>query len=538
MALLYESIYGDIITFAIVFLGAVYWWLSSKYTYWSDRGVPGPKPSVIFWNAKDIVLRKKIRAEVYQEVYNELGGNAFGGVYFFSQPAVLLKDPELIKACMVKDFTHFQDRETSVSGGRSMGFMGYTLLALRGSSWKNLRSKLTPTFSSGQLKAMISTMAARAGELTACMPTLVDADGCADVKEVSARFTTDVVGSCVFGLQSDAISNPDSAFRKMGVQLFSPSASLFLSSVLLQHLPRFLQKLLVFFKRKGNSEYFLRLIADTVKEREEKGIVRNDFLQLLLDIRNKEKSEKAAVSDGFKQSSETSNGTNHGEGGNENESDNIEFDDRVMAAQCIVFFVAGFETTSTTMSYCLYELASNQGIQEKLKQEIDTVLGRHNGLLTYDALKDMKYLDQVIDETLRKHPPAGSVSRRCNKPYVIPGTKVLIEEGMIVHVPIYALHHDPKYYPQPEKFDPERFSEENKSKRHHFTYLPFGDGPRMCIGMRFALLQAKVGLAALVSKFRFTPCPKTPSPLCFDVNSPVASVKGPLRLQITKRMAK
>jgi cytochrome P450 len=89
----------------------------------------------------------------------------------------------------------------------------------------------------------------------------------------------------------------------------------------------------------------------------------------------------------------------------------------------------------------------------------------------------------VVSETLRKYPPVPILSRECTKTYKIPGTNIILEKGILTVVPVLALHHDPKYYPDPERFDPERFSEEEKAKRHHYVYLPFGEGPRICIGM-------------------------------------------------------
>jgi cytochrome P450 family 6 len=87
-----------------------------------------------------------------------------------------------------------------------------------------------------------------------------------------------------------------------------------------------------------------------------------------------------------------------------------------------------------------------------------------------------------IAETLRKYPPVPFLTRECTKGYTIPGTDVTLEKGMLVVIPVLGIHKDPKYYPNPEKFDPDRFRVEAKSKRHHFTYLPFGEGPRVCIG--------------------------------------------------------
>ena len=89
-----------------------------------------------------------------------------------------------------------------------------------------------------------------------------------------------------------------------------------------------------------------------------------------------------------------------------------------------------------------------------------------------------------VSETLRKYPPAALLSRRCEYPYRLPGTQFDLPTGMRVVIPIYGIHHDPKYYPQPDKFNPDRFDDENKSSRHPNTYLPFGEGPRNCIGIK------------------------------------------------------
>jgi len=85
-------------------------------------------------------------------------------------------------------------------------------------------------------------------------------------------------------------------------------------------------------------------------------------------------------------------------------------------------------------------------------------------------------------ETLRKHPPLSNINRIVTQPYTIPDTTAELEKGVRVIIPIYAIHHDPCYYPEPDRFDPERFSDEAKSSRPHFTFLPFGEGPRNCIG--------------------------------------------------------
>ncbi|XP_033608494.1 probable cytochrome P450 6a13, partial [Cryptotermes secundus] len=130
--------------------------------------------------------------------------------------------------------------------------------------------------------------------------------------------------------------------------------------------------------------------------------------------------------------------------------------------------IEGFVTSSTPMTFCFYELPLHQDTQERLRGEIDIVLKKHEGKITYEAIQEMEYLDKVV---------AGSRTKR-TKCYSIPDTDIVLEKGIRKFIRILALHHDPKYYPDPERIDPERFSEEEKAKRHHYVYLPLGEGPR------------------------------------------------------------
>jgi cytochrome P450 family 6 len=128
------------------------------------------------------------------------------------------------------------------------------------------------------------------------------------------------------------------------------------------------------------------------------------------------------------------------------------------------------------------------------------------------------------------------LNRECTKDYKIPGTDVVLEKGMTTVIPVLALHHDPKYYPEPERFDPERFNEDEKAKRHHYVYLPFGEGPRICIGMRFGLMQTKVGLISILSKYQLNVSKKTAVPLVFDTKTVIMTTVGGMWLQIKKRV--
>lgn len=129
----------------------------------------------------------------------------------------------------------------------------------------------------------------------------------------------------------------------------------------------------------------------------------------------------------------------------------------------------------------------------------------------------MNYL--IFPETLRKYPILPFIDRIAIADYPVPDTKTFIEKGRKIFIPIYAIQRDPEYYPDPEKFDPERFTPEAVQKRHAMTFLSFGDGPRLCIGQRFGLMQAKIGLVTLIKNYRWTKTAKTVYPVKYSFSN-------------------
>lgn len=203
------------------------------------------------------------------------------------------------------------------------------------------------------------------------------------------------------------------------------------------------------------------------------------------------------------------------------EKGKINISDEDITAQAFLFFLAGFDTISMQMSFMSHELAVNPEIQEQLRKEVDETLRKFDNVLTYEALLGMKYMDMVVSETLRKWTTGIATDRICTKSFTIepklPNEKPLfIEKGTPVVLPMYAIHRDPKYYPDPEKFDPERFNDENKRKINPYTYVPFGVGPRACIGTRLALLEIKTLFCYLLAQFEIVPIEQTQIPLKFS----------------------
>lgn len=204
-----------------------------------------------------------------------------------------------------------------------------------------------------------------------------------DIRDVLSRFTIDVVGRCAFGIECNTLKNPQSEFREHGQKFFDPKGVDKIRSTIGFALPSKLLK--AFHARQTSPEvetFFMSVMKETVSYREENNIHRNDFMHLLLQLKNRgELSDDETLQIKGNRSISNSSGR-------------LTFNE--LAAQCFGFFIAGFETTSSTMTFALLELAMNQDIQEKLRKEILTILKKFDGKICYEAMMEMKYLNMVI----------------------------------------------------------------------------------------------------------------------------------------------
>lgn len=205
------------------------------------------------------------------------------------------------------------------------------------------------------------------------------------------------------------------------------------------------RKLHIPLNPKEPADFFLSSFLQTLEYREKNNIKRNDFVSLLLGIKHS-------------------------------------YTPTELAAESLLVFVGGSETSSTLITFTCYELALNFDMQQRLRDEINAEIEENDGNLTYEMLFGFKYLDMIVTESLRKYPPIPSALRQSTKEYTIPGTSLTIPKGTSIEIPVYSLQRDPEHYPEPNKFDPLRFTPENSKARNPFTYLPFGEGPRNCIG--------------------------------------------------------
>ncbi|XP_050294392.1 cytochrome P450 9e2-like [Anthonomus grandis grandis] len=499
----------------VVLLGLITWKFYLKpYRVWRNMGVPQTNPVIFFGDTWATFFKFMSLPQWMSWIYNKHPESKYTGMYQFTIPVLAVRDPAMIRQLAVKDFDYFTDHNSFTISDDIDPLWSGNLFSLKGQTWRDMRALLSGSFTSSKMRALYHLIYEEAVKFSEHFKNKNEQLIRLELKDSFTRFTNDVIASTAFGIKVDSLENPDNEFYKMGKVMTNFNGFWFLLRFIGIILCPWLFKIfgITFLPGKAE-EFFIKTIKETIKVREEQKIVRPDMINLLLEVKNGQstKEENDLVPDtGFAVVQEHVKAKKQ-----------VNITDMDIASQAVIFFLAGFDTVSMAMCYTCYELAINPEIQDKLKKEIKETNERANGKPSYEDILEMKYLDMVISESLRKWPVAPAADRVCVKPYTLEPTepyerKIHFEVGMSFWIPVYGLHRDPKYYPEPEKFIPERFSEENKGKLTPYTYFPFGVGPRACIGSRFALLEVKLVLFHLLKEFSLVTTEETAVPLKFD----------------------
>ncbi|XP_012351940.1 cytochrome P450 3A4 isoform X2 [Nomascus leucogenys] len=438
-------------------------------------GIPGPTPLPFLGN---ILSYRKGFWTFDMECHKKYG--KVWGFYDGRQPVLAITDPDMIKTVLVKEcYSVFTNRRPF----GPVGFMKSAISIAEDEEWKRIRSLLSPTFTSGKLKEMVPIIAQYGDVLVRNLRQEAETGKPVTLKDVFGAYSMDVITSTSFGVNIDSLNNPQDPFVENTKKLLRfDFLDPFFLSIIFPFLTPILEVLNIsVFPREVTS--FLRKSVKRMKESRLKDTQKHrvDFLQLMIDSQNSKETESHKA-----------------------------LSDLELVAQSIIFIFAGYETTSSVLSFIMYELATHPDVQQKLQEEIDAVLP-NKAPPTYDTVLQMEYLDMVVNETLRLFPIAMRLERVCKKDVEING--MFIPKGVVVMIPSYVLHHDPKYWTEPGKFLPERFSKKNKDSIDPYIYTPFGTGPRNCIGMRFALMNMKLALIRVLQNFSFKPCKETQIPL-------------------------
>jgi len=385
---------------------------------------------------------------------------------------------------LTKEFASISDHGTPFDEENDP--MSVNLFNMPGVRWKNMRAKLSPVFTSGKLKQMLPLMLEVSDELARVLSHHAKRGETVKLKNYLVRYATDVIGSCAFGISCNSLQNSKSEFYVKSQKFSQPSLLLTTRFVIMKN--KFVAKLIPFKRLFPDvHEFFISLMAKTINYRKTNNIERNDLVQQMMEVQKKDEGKTK-----------------------ESHPDEVIFTDVVIAAQAFLFFAAGLDGIANTVGFALHPLSLNPQLQDDLADEILSVINQHDGEITYQGLKEMKLLEMVVSEALRMYSPAAMLFREVTTAsYTIPDIDITLQRGQNVVIPMFGLHYDPDIYPDPERFDPYRFSDENMSKRHQYAYLPFGEGPRICIANRMALLQIKLTLAAIIKDFKFSVSPKT-----------------------------
>lgn len=230
--------------------------------------------------------RKFHSSQVFSRFYSELKEKGkFGGIFFFTKPVVLITDLDFLKTVLIKDFQYFHDRGTYYNV-KDDPLSGH-LLNIEGDYWKKLREKLTPTFTSGRMRHMTPSIVEIGTKLDAFMSRIINENPELEIKGVLARFTTDIIGSCAFGIECNSLEDETAKFLEMGLKVFQQPRNSFIKQLLAVVYPELARKLGVKTVRDDVAEFFMTVVKDVVEYREKNNVKRNDFMDLLLQLKSK-----------------------------------------------------------------------------------------------------------------------------------------------------------------------------------------------------------------------------------------------------------
>lgn len=289
-----------------VVITLVYFWIRKRFAYFEDNGFLFESPHFPLGNLKGVGKEFHLVYKV-TEFYKKFKAKAPAfGMFFSINPVVVITDLEIVKHVLVRDFDAFRNR--GLYHNKRDDPLACHLFTIEDAEWKNMRQKLTPTFTSGKMKIMFDTVLSVSDLMIKKLQQTENLEK-VEMKETLAEFTTDVIGNVAFGLEMNSIANPDALFRKMGRKIFKQDTNLQLKVFLMTSFQKLALKLRMRFIPEDVSDFFLKTIKETVDYRAENNIERNDVMDLLIKIKNKEGNEA------------------------------ITFEE--LAAQCFIFFAAG-----------------------------------------------------------------------------------------------------------------------------------------------------------------------------------------------------
>ncbi|CAN7937061.1 unnamed protein product, partial [Ixodes hexagonus] len=469
---------------------------ASRYkNYWKEQNVPHEKFSLFFGSTFQLIFK------TFQDVENALykkHGRLFG-TFEDGKPVLYVAEPELLKHIFVKDFALTQRASVRFDDP----YLDNMMTVVPPKEWKKIRTATSPAFTSGKLRKMHDLIESSAHDLSHQLKTAAENELDVDMKRFYGHFTLDVTARCAFGTKLGNNTQDTSDFVSSAKNAFF--ASITFPVAIQVFFQRFMKTLRKNIFNMDAFEFYKQVTMNIIQKRKEEKQVHNDFLQMMLNAQDEATSALPETTESRDQN--IFDIDSDGQTKKPTAIKNLTEEEAL--AQCVLFFLAGQDTASTLASFASYVLAINPEVQEKLRKEVDDCFEKHGDSPNYDAISKLSYLNGVVSETLRMFPPAPRLERSPMEDYVLGDTGIKVPKDCIIVVPLHSMHHDPEFFPDPYTFKPERFINENASSIRPYTYLPFGAGPRNCIGMRFALQTVKTCLLHSVRNVEFVRTPKT-----------------------------
>lgn len=396
-------------------------------------------------------------------------------------PALVTTDVNVVKELCITQFRNFTDRASAFRPNQHINH----LLWSRGNYWRFSRNAIAPAFAPANLSLFCGQMVTSAERLVEKIHEIAAEEKTLELQQCLGETTMEVIAGTAFGV--DLSQHSATKFTRAAAELFAQAGvGNSLSSVLRLLVPplAYLYNDLPYvLPRARHIRNVVRLINsfgdEQILKRRTSPELRGQpgFLQMLLNARDPESGR--------------------------------ELTDKEVVEQCRLFMLAGYDTTASTLTYAIYLLAQHKDVEARMVEEI---LANDTSSLDMKSLQSFKYVDAVIQEALRLYPPGNTIIREAVADTTLGG--MLVPKGTTVIVPLYCLHRDPTLFPEPLRFAPERFLPDSPlAPTSKYAHAPFGLGPRMCIGYRFALAEAAIALIHLYKSFSFELAPDTPFPL-------------------------
>lgn len=392
-------------TWAIVILPLIYfgWKAATKHLqYFKEKGIPHIPGVPFLGSGWKSFVNQYTFVEWLLDMMHEFRSHRFFGLYNITGPVIVLHDPELINQVAVKDFDNFTNHTNTVMTDYDELLLN-SLSILRDQKWKDMRSTLSPAFTGSKMRMMFDLIRDCADDFGSYCKENINSEKQIEIssKDIFSKITTDIISSTAFGLKVDSIREPENPVFYHAARAFDlRSKEAMFRIMIIAGMPRIAKLFGMSFSPIDTQEFFKKLVKDTIDHRRKTKETRPDLIQLLIQTQDGTLTHEAEHKDdhgGFAVIEESEVGK---------KKISKTWNDVEIAAQCFLFFIAGFDTTATLLTFASYELAVNKDIQEKIYKEIRETKEKLMGKpINYELLHKMEYFDAFVSEVLRLHPP-------------------------------------------------------------------------------------------------------------------------------------